>query len=71
MLTASTLSLHEFPPLHGLKQFFYVNLLFLHLSGGARKMKKKQINIKEDERRRREHAEAMSVRHVLSSDESR
>ena len=42
MLTVSTFFLDEFPPLRGLKQFFCIFLLVLHLSGSARKMEDKQ-----------------------------
>ena len=58
MLTASAFFLNEFLPLRGLKQFFCIFLLVLHLSGSARKMEHKQKDTKEDERRRRENADA-------------
>ena len=65
MLITSAFFLHEFPPLRGLKPFFSIFLLFLHLSGGARKMEKKQKDRKEDERRRHEKAKVMSIKHSL------
>ena len=65
MLTTSAFFLDEFPPLLCLKQFFCIFLLFLHLSGGARKMEKKQKDTEEDERRRRENAEVMGIKHLL------
>ena len=63
MLITSAFFLHEFPPLRGLKPFFCIFLLFLHLSDEVRKMEKKQKDTKEDERRRREKAEVMSIKH--------
>ena len=65
MLIASAIFLDEFSPLRGLKQFFYIFLLILHLSGGARKMENKQKDIKEDKRRRRENAEVMGIKPSL------
>ena len=50
MLTTSAFFLDEFPPLCGLKQFFCIFLLVLHLSDSARKMEHKQKDTKEDGR---------------------
>ena len=49
MLTASVFFLYEFPPLPGLKHFFCIFLLLLHLSGEARRMEQKQKDTKEDD----------------------